>query len=150
LTPARATASTNVGADGSAAPHRAGDSAAPSPDRHRSLVSSERTSGSAMLLLAAGSADVARTVAEVEGLERQDHDARSTAEEENARFAAEMRAELAERDALWAKYPREMSALEAAEDAFFYAPTRGSGRDRAEQRLARARKALEAAKERDA
>jgi hypothetical protein len=103
-----------------------------------------------MLLLAAGSAEVARTVAEVEALERQDHGARSTDEEENARFAAELRAELAERDALWAKYPREMSALEAAEDAFFHAPTRGTGRDRAEQRLARARKALEAAKERDA
>jgi hypothetical protein len=67
---------------------------------------------------------------------------------ENAWLAAEMRAELAERDALWAKYPREMSALERAEDAFFHAPTRGSGRLRAEQRLARARKALEAARTR--
>jgi hypothetical protein len=27
-----------------------------------------------------------------------------------------MRAELAERDALWAKYPREMNALEAAKE----------------------------------
>jgi hypothetical protein len=103
-----------------------------------------------MLLLAAGSAEVARTVADVEAIERQDRGGRHTAEDENARLAAEMRAELAERDALWAKYPHEMSALEAAEDAFFHAPTRGSGRDRAEQRLARARKALEAAKARNA
>jgi hypothetical protein len=120
------------------------------PDRHRGLVSSEGGSSSAMLVLAAGSADVAKTVAEVEALERRDHGARSKVEEENARFAAEFRAELAERDALWAKYPPEMSALEAAEDAFFHAPTRGSGRHRAEERLARARRALDAAKERDA
>jgi hypothetical protein len=64
--------------------------------------------------------------------------------EEHARFAAELRAELAEQDALWAKYPHEMSTLEAAEDAFFHAPARGLGRKRAEERLARARKALAA------
>jgi hypothetical protein len=142
VTGARTTASTNVEA-------RVAHSA-PSPDGRRSLVSSERSASGAMLLLAAGSAEVARTVAEMEGLERQNQDARSAADGENAWLAAEMRAELAERDALCAKYPHEMSALERAEDAFFHAPTRGSGRDRAEQRLARARKALEAAKERDA
>jgi hypothetical protein len=173
LTAARTTPPTNVEATGSASLQGSVDRAGPdgdggqlgdtagrregvtgsvhegaAPDCHRSLVSSERTSSSAMLLLAAGSADVARTAAAVEALERQDHGARSAAEEENAWFAAEMRAELAERDALWAKYPREMSALEAAEDAFFHAPTRG--RDRAAGRLARARKALEAAKARNA
>jgi hypothetical protein len=61
--------------------------------------------------------------------------------EEHARFAAELRAELAEQDALWAKHPHEMSELEAAEDAFFHAPARGRGRKRAEERLAQARKA---------
>lgn len=65
---------------------------------------------------------------------------------ENARLAAEIRAELAERDALWAKYPHEMSALEGAELALFDASPRG--RRRAEERLARARAALEAAKAR--
>jgi hypothetical protein len=64
--------------------------------------------------------------------------------EERARIAAEARLELAERDALWEKYPREMSALEAAEDLFLHAPTRGLGRRTAEDRLARARKALAA------
>lgn len=66
---------------------------------------------------------------------------------EHARVAAEARVELAEREALWAKYPREMSALEAAEDAFFHAPMNGPGRARAEERIARARKALAAARE---
>jgi hypothetical protein len=63
--------------------------------------------------------------------------------EERACVAAEARAELAERDALWAKYPSEMSALEAAEDAFYHAPMRGLGRKQAENRLERAKKALE-------
>jgi hypothetical protein len=122
-----------------------------SPDCYRSLVSSENSGSGAMLLLAAGSAEVAEiaALAIAPNERRGTGDARSAVEEENDRFRAELRAELAEQDALWAAYPKEMRELEAAEHAFEDALRwTDAERRRANRRLEWARAQLEKAKER--
>jgi hypothetical protein len=147
LTAARTTDSTNVGAAASATPQRAGDS----DHDDRVGVFPGETLGGGLLLLAAGSPDAARIAASgiAASEPRGTGDARCAAEEENDRFRAELRADIAEQDALWAAYPKEMRELEAAEHAFEDALRWSDGQRRhANRRLEWARAQLEKAKER--
>jgi hypothetical protein len=124
---------------------------APSPHDGRVGVFSEETLGGGLLLLAAVSPDAARIAASaIAANERRwTGDARSAAEGENDRFRAELRADIAEQDALWAAYPKEMRELEAAEHAFEDALRWSDGeRRRANRRLEWAQARLEKAKER--
>jgi hypothetical protein len=106
--------------------------------------------------MAAGSPDAARIAASaiaasaIAASERRGTgEARSAVLEENDRFRAELRADIAEQDALWAAYPKEMRELEAAEHAFEDALRwTDAERRRANRRLERAQAQLEKAKER--
>jgi hypothetical protein len=120
-----------------------------SPHDGRGGVFLEETLGGGLLLLAAGSPDAARIAASaIAANERRGTgDGRSAAEEENDRFRAELRADIAEQDALWAAYPKEMRELEAAEHAFEDALRWSDGeRRRANRRLEWAKAQLEKAK----